>query len=63
MGKPKRRWKDNIQTYLNGGTDRRRELDLSGSGRGPTTVYCENGDGTRFHKKKKLKVNLFLRKP
>jgi len=58
MGKPKHRWKDNIQTYLKGSTERRRELDLSGSGCGPTTVCCKNGDGTRFHKKVEGKLVL-----
>ena len=58
MGKPKRRWKDNIQTYLKWSTERRRELDLTGSGCGPGTICCENGDGTRFHKKVKGKLVL-----
>jgi len=61
MGKPKRRWKDNIQTYPKCSIDRRSKLDLTGSGCGPTTLCCENGDGIRFHKE--LKVSLTLCKP
>jgi hypothetical protein len=62
MGKPNRRWEENIQTYLKGSTDRRRELDLNGSECGPTTVCCENGDGPRFQQKTS-KLNVFLCKP
>ena len=58
MRKPKRRWEDNMKTYLKGSTNRRRELDLTGSGCKPTIGCCENGDGSRFHKERK--VNLFL---
>jgi hypothetical protein len=44
LGKPWRRWQDNIKLDLKGDRDQWSELDSAGSGYGPVAGFCEHGN-------------------
>jgi hypothetical protein len=43
MGRPRRRWDDNMKLDLKGDRDRWGKPDSAGSGYGPMADFCENG--------------------
>jgi hypothetical protein len=56
LGRPRRRWEDNIKLDLRVDRDRWGELDSAGSGQGPVTDFCEYGDEPSGSIKKKQDI-------
>jgi hypothetical protein len=44
LGRPRRRWEDNIKMDLRVDRDRWGKLDSAGSGQGPMAGLCEHGN-------------------
>jgi hypothetical protein len=45
VGRPRRRWEDNIKIAVRGNVAGRCGLDSSGSGQGPVAGSCEHSNG------------------